>query len=280
MAIAFKKKKKNAGKNKPSKVKSSGMSAKDKMIARKKRFESSGDRAFLFLKEGTERVRILHPGADEEIALEIYQFFFKGIGSIISPRTFGESCPIYDKWEELKNSDDDTDVETAKLISPKKKYIVCVCGTNKKGDAVDPDKFCKLLGLGKQAYQDLIELYLDEDEWGDPSDPVEGYDIKLTKSGSGMNTNYTVSPCSKRPLKKISSDKPIPKEIDLEEMVRKQILPYEELENTMEKYLSSGIDDDEDDHSKKNRKDFKNNKKKRKSKKKRSRDFDDDDLPF
>src|SRR5690606_29673360 len=50
----------------------------------------------------------------------------------------------------------------------------------------------QILQKGAQVYKGILSLVQDED-WGDPV----AYDIKLTHSGSGMDTEYNVSPSPK-----------------------------------------------------------------------------------
>ena len=96
-------------KEKKKKVSSSGMSTKEKMLARKKALEAKGNNSgFIFCKKGVTRIRIKSPGPDEELGIELIQFYLgNGIGTIISPQTFGEPCPIMEKYDELRNSHSD-----------------------------------------------------------------------------------------------------------------------------------------------------------------------------
>ena len=117
-------------------------------------------------------------------------------------------------------------------------------------------------------YQDIIELYLDEDEAGDMTDPKRGYDIKIERSGSGQyDTSYSVRNC--KPTK---IDKDLVKPVDLEALVRAQIKSYDELEEELDKFLNNSDDEDDydDDEPKKKSKDHsskKSNKVKDKKKK-------------
>ena len=98
----------------------------------------------------------------------------------------------------------------------------------------------------RSVYQDIIDLYLDEEDWGDMTDPVEGYDIKITRTGTGKNdTSYSVSPCQKTKL-----DKKYRGEVDLEKAIRANILSYDELEEKLASFLNEG-DDDEDERPRK-----------------------------
>lgn len=103
--------------DKKKKVSSDGLSTKEKMLARKKQLESKGNgNGLVFPKEGTLRMRIKSPGDDQELGIEIVQFYLGGnLGGVISPATFDEPCPFMEKYQELKNSKDEDDKELAKL---------------------------------------------------------------------------------------------------------------------------------------------------------------------
>lgn len=265
MAIKEKKKKKRSSDP------TDGMSAKEKMMARKKKLAERGKGGVVFLKEGTTRVRLKSPGVNEEIAMEVTQFYLGKLGSVYSPATFGEPCALMEKYEELKSSNDEDDILLAKKMVPKKKYIVVGdVFTDSKGKEIDKKDAAILLASG--LYNDIIELYLDEDEWGDMTDLDEGYDLKLIRTGKGqMNTSYSVTPCSKSKIK----DKERRKPIDMEEIVRGITATYEETEQKLNEFLSGGLDDDDDDDddTPKKKKKSKNRDSDKKKKKKKSRDI-------
>lgn len=244
------------------------VSMREKLLKRKKELEKKGNSSgIIFPKEGTIRFRIKDPGPDAELAVEVVQFYLgKNLGGVLSPATFGEPCPFMEKYNELKGSKDEDDLELAKRLQPKKKYLLGIVGyKDEKGKEVDPDKVDKLLMCPKQAYQDIIDLYLDEDEWGDMTSPKNGYDIKLSRTGSGLNgTAYTISPCQKKPL-----DKKYTKPMDLEEAVRKHIPSYDELEEKLSEFLHEDVEDDDDEKPKKKKKKLSDKKKDKKKKKAR-----------
>ena len=243
-----------------------GSSTREKMIARKKELkERSQGGGMIYPKEGTLRVRVKSRGSDEELGLEIIQFYLgPKEGGIISPATFDEPCPFMEAYKRLKESKDELDQQLATKITPRRRYVIGVIAyRDEKGKEIDPDRIDKPCLIPRSVYQDIIDLYLDEDEWGDMTDPDEGYDIKITRSGSGkMDTSYSVSPCQKKALN--------PKyvgEVDLEGIVRKQILPYDELEEKLNDFLQ-GVDveeadeDDERPRKKRDREDRDRKKKK------------------
>ena len=223
---------------KDKKKSSAGMSTREKMLARKKALESKGNGGgMIYPKEGTMRVRLMNQGPDKELGLEVIQFYLgPKVGGVISPATFDEPCPFMEKYQELKNSKDETDQELAKDLAPRRRYIIGgTCYKDEKGKEIDPDRVCKPILVPRSVYQDIIDLYLDEDDWGDMTDPEEGYDIKISRSGSGkMDTTYSVTAC---PGKKPLNPKYV-KEMDLEEIVKSMMKSYDELEEMLREYLN------------------------------------------
>ena len=225
------------------KLSTSGMSTKEKMLARKKALESKGNGGGLvFPKEGTTRVRIKSPGDDQELGFEVVQFYLQGIGGFISPATFDEPCPFMEKYQQLKESNDEDDKELAKRLVPRRRFIIGgIIYKDDKGTEVDYEGQDKGVLIAGQVYQDIIDLYLDEDEAGDMTDPITGYDIKIVRTGSGrFDTSYSVRACKPTKLGKAYR-----KPMDLEDIVRNQIKPYDELEEELNKFLNeSPVDDD------------------------------------
>ena len=107
------------------KKKSTGSSTREKMLARKKKLEEKGSgNGLIFPKEGTLRMRIKSPGDDQELGMEVVQFYIPGVGGVISPATFDEPCPFMEKYEELKQSKDEDDKELAKRLIPRRRYVI------------------------------------------------------------------------------------------------------------------------------------------------------------
>lgn len=246
------------------KKKSTGSSTREKMLARKKKLEEKGSgNGLIFPKEGTLRMRIKSPGDDQELGMEVVQFYIPGVGGVISPATFDEPCPFMEKYEELKQSKDEDDKELAKRLIPRRRYVIGgIIYKDDKGNGVDYEGQNRGVLIAGAVYQDIIDLYLDEDEAGDMTDPVTGYDIKITRSGSGkFDTTYSVRQCKPSKL-----DKKYRSDLDLEKIVRDQIKPYDELEEELNKFLNEAPADDEDDAPKKKKKSSVDKAKKKKKK--------------
>ena len=246
-------------KEKKKKLSSSGMSTKEKMLQRKKKLAEKGTgNGFVFPKNGTTRVRLLSPGPTEELGCEIVRFYFGG-HSVYSPATFDEPCPIMEKYQELKSSKNEDDKILAKKLVPGRRYVLAaLVYADEKGKELDYDGKPRCVLVPASVYQDIIELYLDEDEAGDMTDPVNGYDIKIDRTGTGQfDTSYSVRNC--KPTK---VDKKLLQTVDLEAMVRSQIKSYEELEEELNKFLNEDPSDYEEEDTK-----AKKDKKKKKKKK-------------
>ena len=249
-------------KDKKKKLSSEGMTTREKLLARKKKLAEKGStNSFVFPKDGTTRIRIVSAGVNEEFGMEIVRFYL-GDKSIYSPATFGDPCPFMEKYEELKNSKDEDDKKLATKMVPSRRFVLAaLVYKDDKGKELDYDSKPRLVLVPSSVYQDIIELYLDEDEAGDMTDPKNGYDIKIERSGKGkFDTSYSVRNC--KPTK---IDKNLIKPVDLEEMVRSQIKSYDELEEELNKFLNEApIDEDEEEYTPKKEKKPKKDKKKKK----------------
>lgn len=242
------------------KLSSSGQTTREKMLARKKKLAEKGSgNGFVFPGNGTTRIRIVSAGPNEELGVEVIRFYLKD-HSIISPASFDEPCPVMDKYKELKDSKDEDDKKLAKKFVPSRRYVIaCLVYKDEKGKEFDYDGKPRLVMIPSSVYQDIIELYLDEDEAGDMTDPKNGYDIKIDRSGSGkFDTSYSVRNC--KPTK---VDKELLKPVDLIGMVKSQIKPYEEIEEELNKFLNNSPDDYDDEDEEEPRKKKKDKKKKK-----------------
>ncbi len=211
-----------------------------KLQKRQKELATKGGGKFNFMtfKEGTTRVRLLPIPEDSEFGVEVTYFFPNtDIGSIISPATFGEPCALMEAYERLKKSKDENDQDSAKLVAPKRRYMVFGYKyQDEKGKQVDMETGAKLMLLTNSVYQEIIDLYLDEDEAGDMTDAMKGYDLKIKRTGKGQfDTEYTVRKCN--PTKRDIKFKGVIQ--DHEEAVRKVAATYEKTQEVVETLLGS-----------------------------------------
>lgn len=236
-----------------------GKSLKDKLAERREGLGKSGPGAFLAtIKEGTTRFRVLPVGEEKDWAIEVIYFFLgvKGDMGVISPKTFGEKCAIMKAHLELSESKKKEDRELATKFRPQKKFMVAVIRyKDKDGKEIDTELGVKLMLLGSKVYQEMLDLYLDDDS-GDFTDPKKGYDLKIKRTGKGKNdTEYKVLAGKQS---KLASD--YRKNIDLEKMVRDIVPDYKKTKEIIEKYFNLEPADDGDDDKKKDKKKKKRNK--------------------
>lgn len=216
---------------------------------------SSGN--IVFLKDGqTIRARILPAGKEQEFVAEVTQFYLGGeIKGVISPATFGEPCALWDAYNELKNSKDPEEKEMSKSFNVRRRYLaLCVIYKDDRGKEVD-DSSPKFILLTGTQYQRILDLYMDDAEWGDMTQlDGNGYDIKFGRTGSGkMDTEYTVAPCKNTPCPKKYA-----KTIDIVEELHKIMPSFEETKELLDKFIGGSITDEEggedDDEDKPNKK--------------------------
>lgn len=223
----------------------------------KRRTENTG--VLYFIKEGTVRIRVLPVGEEVDFSKEIVQFYLgPDVKGVISPSTLGGECPILERQKELSKSSDPDDKEIAKMLSPRTRHLMpVIIYKDERGKEIDEENSPKLILLTNSLMSQIIELFLDPD-LGDFTDPENGYDLKITRMGSGKtDTEYSVRsmPPSKIPDKWA-------KEVDFEELLKEAIPTYDEAEEKLHQFLGSspGEDDEEEQAPRKTSKKKRRNK--------------------
>lgn len=184
--------------------------------------QNSSGLSFLSINDGRNVVRILPPSDKmESFGEEVWVHYGIGKSSsnkngtmVVCPKTANENapCPVCEASKELYNlstKKDDEYMKQAKAYNRKKRvYYNAIdrsvdLGTfelRKEDDKEvwynkatnEKESPIKVLGTGISVYKDLIKLIIDP-EYGDITDPDEGLDVIITKSGSGQyNTEYDV----------------------------------------------------------------------------------------
>lgn len=225
-------------------------SLKQRLMDRKNKITTGGGASFILKlkEEKTYRIRILPVGEDKEFYADLVSFYLgntEELGEVISPSTLGEPCALLEKYNELKSSKDEEDKQIAKGLVPRNKTVLpIVMYEDEKGKNIDEKNARRLLQVTGGVLQEIIDLYLDEDEGGDMTDPKKGYDLKITRTGKGMkDTKYSVRACKPTALPKEYWKE----EFDLESAVKEQIANYDETATKLESYLGTINSDDEDD---------------------------------
>lgn len=199
--------------------------------------QSSQGSPYHLIPEGTTRFRIVPVGDDQDFSLEVIHFYpNKEIGGFISPAQWGEKCAFMDYYNQLKESKNDKDREFAKTIRPRKKYLIpAVKYTTVDGGVVDESAGVRCILAAQGVVNHLIDFFIDEKDNGDFTDPINGYDVKIKRTGkSQYDTEYTVT------RGKVSRlDKKYRTPVNLEKMARDITPSYEETKLKLKQFLGT-----------------------------------------
>lgn len=217
---------------------------------RKKLAERSGNTGVIFIKEGTTRIRILPVGDEVDWALEMTHFYLgQKIKGIFSAASLGEDCPVMEKYTELKEGNDD-DKDLAKSFTPRTKYLVpAIVYDDDRGKKIDAERSGMLVMLTPTIYGEIIDMFLDPD-LGDFTDPDDGYDLKIKRTGTGKtDTEYTVSAMRPSP-----TSKEWHKEVDLDKLAKNAMFTYDQCEEKLAEFLFDSEESENEPPPKKKKK--------------------------
>jgi len=237
------------------------LSMKERLLEKQRKLREKRGGLWRTIKEGTLRARPLPIKEGQEFSFEVFIIWANKDIMFISPSSIGEKCAWKEKYDELMASSDEAERKFAKskMYMRKKSLMPHLFYSDPKGKIEDGTG---LLLLSPNQTAELIDLWMD-DEAGDFTDPIHGYDIKYKRVGSGkMDTEYTQSRCNPTKLPKEHREP-----IDLEKMIRDMIPSYKQTKKYVEQFLALGMETDEDEDE------TRSSKKKDKKKKKKSRDL-------
>ena len=165
------------------------------------------------------------------------RWFYYNIGDnpgLLAPYQFGRPDPIQELINKLRDDESKESYELAKKLYPKMRAYAAVVVRGEE------DKGVRLWAFGKQVYQTLLNIMLDED-YGDITDPKTGRDIKVTCSKPNGKTyaSTDVMPRGKASPLSDSADKAkqwIANIPNLDEMFSEK--SYEELEKLVNDWLN------------------------------------------
>lgn len=151
----------------------------------------NSDYGFDKLKDGKNVRRILPPKGDSTMFYS-EGFLHFGLGddgksTATCLDTFGKKCPICEYLNTLKDSKNKDDKEFYQRAKKTKRIYLSVLNR----DATDEDEKPVILPVGKMILKQVIDVICDPD-YGDITDFESGRDITITRSGKGLNTEYSV----------------------------------------------------------------------------------------
>jgi hypothetical protein len=186
---------------------------------------------------GKSRIRIVPYAFNRENPfIEIYFHYNVGKKSYVSLETFGETDPIVEFSEKLKQTGSKEDWTLGKKLEPTLRTFVPVIVRGKEKEGV------KFWGFGKNIYQELLAIISDPD-YGDISDPTLGRDVEIdymTPAEAGNTYGKTTirvkpnqGPCTddKEVMELIVNG-----QVDINEVYKKST--YDELHEALEKWLN------------------------------------------
>jgi len=148
-----------------------------------------GSSDYLQIKEGTTLVRIL-PGKDDETEFYAETKLHRIVGSDGMAKNYhcrkmhGEACPLCDTYFGLWKTDQDSDKDLARQIKPRARYYMNILDRD-SGEI-------KILSVGVILFKKIVAAMLDED-FGDITDPQDGFDFKIIKTMEGQWPKYDQS---------------------------------------------------------------------------------------
>ena len=184
---------------------------KSKLADLSKPRKKGGNHEFVELSEGKNTVRILpgHPNMDG-FYVETWSHrkqLSKDKHVTVPCKNQGDTeagrCPVCDAIENLRNSRDKAKKDLYYSLRAKPRYFANALS---RAGASDGEPKIQVLAFGAQILRQLLEIVCDPDEFGDVLDPVDGSDIIIKRTGSGLDTEYTVTP--RRQSSPIIPDKP------------------------------------------------------------------------
>jgi hypothetical protein len=158
--------------------------------------DQSGGSSFFKLKPGRNVVRFLPPKVGQRTPFVMVHQHYVQLPGQTNPASFNcprvmakRSCAICARVDELRATGNPADYDMAGQLFPKLRIFANII------DRSNPEQGPQVLAFGKQIHDALVKLRTDEDAGGDYTHPQEGFDIIITRTGTGKNdTKYTVNP--------------------------------------------------------------------------------------
>jgi len=203
----------------------------------KERYDQISTGQFWTPKEGENLIRILPPYGESGLFFREVDMHF-GVGkngeSFVCTRAEGGRCYACEKLEELRSSDDPEKIKLARKFVPRHRVLYNIVDLN------EPSKGVRIFSSGTTIFKDILSYFADPD-WGDITDPENGYDIRIIREGTGLETSYRVQ--AKKNPTPIADPEWLTQLHDLDSVV--QILPYERQREIIEGTASPASEEPE-----------------------------------
>lgn len=163
----------------------------------KARLERQGSSGLSFdkLVNGKNIRRILWPKGNRDLCFSEGYIHF-GLGadgktSMVCRKTNNSKahCPVCEYITQLQMSKDKNDKKLAEAIKARKRVYFNVIDRDSDSDTDE----LKVLPVGLTVQKAIVAILCDPD-YGDITDPAEGRDVTIKRTGQGLNTEYSVLP--------------------------------------------------------------------------------------
>lgn len=144
--------------------------------------------SFWVPKPGTNLIRILPVDSGDGLFFkEVLVHFVPGSTPFVCLKYVSPDnvCPACQYVDELRRSENAADIELARRLSAKRRFLMCIV------DLDDTEAGVQIFSCGAEVLKQILAYFADPD-WGDITDPDKGYDIIIEKTGVGLRTTYTV----------------------------------------------------------------------------------------
>jgi hypothetical protein len=155
------------------------------------------------LQKGVTELRILPPFNERGVWYrELKEYFFSVNGEwtrITSPSQFGLPDPVAEKRQELNDIGGQANMDMAKTMLEKRIYLYnVIVKSAPQGVEFVPGQVY-VLKTGVKVKRALLNFDRDPGGgWSDITNEDHGVTFRITRSGSGLNTDYQVAPCANR----------------------------------------------------------------------------------
>jgi len=176
--------------------------------------------------------RLLPPWSDDNVPFKDVAYHYGVVPkkALVCPRkTYNEACPICEAADAMFATGRDEDKEIGKKLNSRRRYFYNMI------DRDDEDSGVQVFGCGITIHRAITGLFNDPD-WGDITDPDEGFDVIIERKGEKRDTEYPIPGQARRMPSPLGTAEQMDEWLgglfDLDALVKRE--PYEDLKLALE----------------------------------------------
>jgi hypothetical protein len=163
--------------------------------------EQGGVKAF-YLQPGVTNVRILPPFSEKGVwyrEIREYNLVVDGQRRVFTAPADGDVDPIEEKRQALLSAGGDFNIKAAEGIKANRRYLLNALVWVAPPNTEFARGVVVALKVPVTVKRHLLEMDRDvQGGWANITDPNNGVNIKISRTGKGLNTEYSVSPMPNR----------------------------------------------------------------------------------